>query len=336
VSAVPTPSTLEDQPLGTEILARASALVAPALAAAVDRLSPELQPPVRHHMAGGGKRVRAALVLVSAAASGGWEATGIVGAVAIELVHNFSLLHDDIIDGDLDRRHRPTVWAEYGVGRAIVAGDALASLSTEILLEVPTAERVRAAATLAAATRAMIAGQAEDMAFETRRSVSVEECVAMAEGKTGALLSCASSLGAILAGAPEATVDALAAFGLHLGVAFQAVDDLLGIWGDPTRTGKPAGNDLVQKKQTLPVAVALARSGDGRAEFEELLATVTSGADVGRAARLIEEHGGRTEVADLAESHLGTALDALGSVELRPAPRAQLEDIARFVTERDR
>jgi geranylgeranyl diphosphate synthase type I len=327
---------VEDQPLAAEILSRASSLVSPALDDVVDRLSPELQAPVRHHMAGGGKRVRAGLVLVSAVASGGWEETGIVGAVAIELVHNFSLLHDDIIDGDRDRRHRPTVWAEYGVGRAIVAGDALAALSTEVLLEVPTPERVRAAAALSRATREMIAGQADDMAFETRRSVSVEECLAMATGKTGALLSCASSLGAILTGAPDATIDALAGFGLHVGVAFQAVDDVLGIWGDPARTGKPAGNDLVQKKQSLPVAVALANAGDRRDELEDLLDRVSTEADVAAAAGLIEELGGRDEVADLAEWHLQTALGALGSVDLVPGPRAQLESIARFVTERDR
>ena len=336
MSTISSSPALQDQPLGAEILARASSVVAPALDAVVDRLSPELQPPVRHHMAGGGKRVRAGLVLVSAVASGGWEDTGIVGAVAIELVHNFSLLHDDIIDGDRDRRHRPTVWAEFGVGRAIVAGDALAALSTEILLEVPTPERVRAAAALAAATREMIAGQADDMAFETRRSVTVEECIAMAAGKTGALLSCASSLGAVLTGAPDATIDALAAFGLHLGVAFQAADDVLGIWGDPLQTGKPAGNDLMQKKQTLPVAVALANAGDYQPELEDLLDQVSTESDMQRCARLVEQYGGRDEVIELAESHIGSALDALGSVDLVPGPRAQLEAIARFVTERDR
>ncbi|HEY2562964.1 MAG TPA: polyprenyl synthetase family protein, partial [Acidimicrobiales bacterium] len=97
--------------LAPDALGRAAALVAPAMDAAVDHLSPELVTPIRHHLAGGGKRVRAALVLVSAAAAGGTEEAGIPGAVAIELVHNFSLLHDDIIDEDRDRRHRPTVWA---------------------------------------------------------------------------------------------------------------------------------------------------------------------------------------------------------------------------------
>ena len=220
------------------------ARVARTLAAAVGRLDEALQAPVRHHLDGGGKRVRAALVLVSAAAAGGAEEDGIPGAVAVELVHNYSLLHDDIIDGDQERRHRPTVWVEYGVGPAIVAGDALAGLALQVLLEHPTPERVRAAVRLAEANQAMIAGQASDMAFETRPAVTVAECLAMEEGKTGALISCAAAIGAHLAGAPAATVTALEAFGAHLGTAFQAVDDLLGIWGEPAVTGKPVGTGL--------------------------------------------------------------------------------------------
>ena len=219
-------------------------------------------------MAGGGKFVRAGLVLTATAAAGAKEAVGTVGGVAIELVHNFSLIHDDIIDRDLERRHRPTMWAEHGVGHAIIAGDALATLAFQILLEEPTPERVRAAMRLAEATQAMIAGQAEDMASELRDSLSVEECLQMEAGKTGALLSCSTAMGAILAGAPAATIEALAEFGRHLGIAFQAIDDVLGIWGEPGVTGKPVGNDLRQHKKTLPIALALAQGGDlGRRPF---------------------------------------------------------------------
>jgi geranylgeranyl diphosphate synthase type I len=322
--------------LAPDALGRAAALVTPALDAAVDRLSPELAAPVRHHLAGGGKRVRAALVLVSAAAAGGSEEAGIPGAVAIELVHNFSLLHDDIIDEDRDRRHRPTVWAQFGIGSAIIAGDALAALATQVLLDDPTPERVRATATLATATQEMIAGQADDMAFETRSSVTVEECLRMATGKTGALLSCASSLGAVLVGAPDATVAALADFGRNVGIAFQAIDDVLGIWGQPSQTGKPAGNDLVQHKKTLPVVTALARADGRRPELEALLSRTLAEQDVTEAARLIEESGAREEATDIAESHLEAALASLDRIDLLPGPRAQLVAIANFVTERDR
>jgi geranylgeranyl diphosphate synthase type I len=276
------------------------------------------------------------LVLVSAAAAGGPEEAGIPGAVAIELVHNFSLLHDDIIDEDRDRRHRPTVWAQFGIGSAIIAGDALAALAIQVLLDDATPERVRATATLATATQEMIAGQADDMAFETRASVTVEECPRMATGKTGALLSCASSLGAVLVGAPDSTIDALADFGRNVGIAFQAIDDVLGIWGEPSQTGKPAGNDLVQHKKTLPVVTALARSDGRRPELEALLARTLAEQDVAEVARLIEESGARDEATDIADSHLEAALASLGRADLLPGPRAQLEAIAHFVTERDR
>jgi geranylgeranyl diphosphate synthase type I len=328
---------VSDMPtLAPDALRRAAALVTPALDAAVDRLSPELAAPIRHHLAGGGKRVRAALVLVSAAAAGGTEEAGIPGAVAIELVHNFSLLHDDIIDEDRDRRHRPTVWAQFGIGSAIIAGDALAALATQVLLDDPTPERVRATATLATATQEMIAGQADDMAFETRTSVTVEECLRMATGKTGALLSCASSLGAVLVGAPDGTVGALADFGRNVGIAFQAIDDVLGIWGQPSQTGKPAGNDLVQHKKTLPVVTALARADGRRPELQALLSRPLAEQDVTEAARLIEECGARQEATDIAESHLEAALASLDRADLLPGPRAQLVAIANFVTERDR
>ena len=117
------PTHVQAPSLAEDALTRAAALVSPALDTAVERLSPELWEPVRHHLAGGGKRVRAALVLQSAVAAGGTEDDAIDGAVAIELVHNYSLVHDDIIDEDRERRHRSTVWAEFGVGRAIIAGD---------------------------------------------------------------------------------------------------------------------------------------------------------------------------------------------------------------------
>jgi geranylgeranyl diphosphate synthase type I len=320
----------------TEVLSHAADVVAPAIDAAIERLNPELHAPVRHHMAGGGKRVRAGLVLVSTAAAGASEQVGIPGAVAIELVHNYSLVHDDIMDGDRERRHRPTVWAEFGVGRAIIAGDALAALATQVLLDEPTPERVAAAVSLTWATQEMIAGQADDMAFEARTSITLDESLRMTAGKTGALLSCASSLGAVLAGAPRATVSALSEFGQHLGIAFQAVDDVLGIWGDPAETGKAAGNDLLQHKLTIPVVIALQGTDHQRDELESLLATLTTADEVDRAAELVDKLGGHTGALQLADDHLREARAALDRVELEAGARAQLDAIAQFVCERNR
>ena len=265
-----------------EVLERARDLTQPLMRAAVGRLSPNISEVVSYHLgwteadgtpspARGGKGIRPALAMLSAEATWAGAEVGAVGGVAIELVHNFSLVHDDLMDGDIERRHRPTVWALWGPCVALLVGDALATLATDVLLRSPNPAGAAAAAALGEATAEMIAGQADDLAFEKRRSVSVEECMAMSTAKTGALLGCAASIGATLADAPPATVHALRDFGRHLGVAFQAVDDLLGIWGDPQTTGKPAGNDIRQRKKSMPIVAALAAGDDGARELDSLL-----------------------------------------------------------------
>ena len=210
------------------------------------------------------------------------------------------------------------------------------TLAFQVLLEEPTPERVKAASRLAEATQAMIAGQAEDMASELRASLSVEECLHMEAGKTGALLSCAAATGAILAGAPAPTVDALADFGRHLGIAFQAVDDVLGIWGEPSVTGKPVGSDLRQHKKSLPVAIALARGTNLPAGLGSLPDRDLTEVEVERATLLLEQCGAREETLAIGDLQLRAALVSLERVPLVPGPRSELAAIARYVTERDR
>ena len=211
----------------------------------------------------GGKAVRPALALLSAEAAGAAPEVGVPGAVAVELVHNFSLLHDDLMDGDEQRRHRDTVWKVHGPAQAILVGDALFALANEVLLELGTVEAGRATRRLTTATRKLIDGQAQDISYEHRERVTVEECLEMEGNKTGALLACAVSIGAVLGGADDRTADTLEAYGYHLGLAFQAVDDLLGIWGDPEATGKQTWSDLRQRKKSLPVVAALAAGRPG-------------------------------------------------------------------------
>jgi geranylgeranyl diphosphate synthase type I len=335
---IPTPTV-------PEVLARSRAAVAPALHAAVAALGPDLRGPVAYHLGwtdaegrptgGGGKGVRPALALLSAEAAGCGAAVGVPGAAAVELVHNFSLLHDDIIDGDTERRHRPTVWALYGVGRAVIAGDALLTAAVQLLHACPP-RGATAASELVRATAAMIEGQADDMAFESRPAVRLDECVRMAGRKTGALLSCASAIGAVLAGAPEPAVEALRAYGYELGLAFQAVDDLLGIWGEPERTGKSRASDLEGGKKTLPVAAALARPGRDAGELAALLARGRLGeAERQRAADLIEAAGGRRCTEGIARRSLDRALAALAGADLAPAAAAELRELAAFVVDRE-
>nr|WP_323369462.1 polyprenyl synthetase family protein [Streptomyces alkaliterrae] len=344
-----------------ELLERGRTLAMPVLRAAVGRLAAPMDTVAAYHFgwidaagrpanADGGKAVRPALALLSAEAAGAPPEAGIPGAVAVELVHNFSLLHDDLMDGDEQRRHRDTVWKVHGPAQAILVGDALFALANEILLELGTVESALAARRLTAATRRLIDGQAQDISFEHRERVSVAECLEMEGNKTGALLACAVSIGAVLGGADTRTADALERYGNHLGLAFQAVDDLLGIWGDPEATGKQTWSDLRQRKKSLPVAAALEAGGPAARQLGELLATDAgrhaAGADEGLPtedfdeaefalrASLIEEAGGREWTVQESRRQHDAALAALDGVELPDAVRRQLVTLADFVVER--
>ncbi len=329
------------------VLDRARILMTPVQRDAVARLSPDIRLAAEYHLGwceadgrpvvgDGGKCIRPALALLSAEAVGADPTLSLPGGAAVELIHNFSLVHDDVIDCDRERRHRPTVWVVFGIGPAIVVGEALHALAHQLLLEVPGTQGVAASQALAGATSQMIAGQAADMAFETAAEVSVARCLEMEAAKTGAILACASSIGAILAGASDVAVAALHDFGLHLGKSFQAVDDLLGIWGDPSRTGKPVAGDLRRHKQTLPVVAALASAGERRAELSGLLATLElSETQLERTVELLEVCGGRSVAIAEAGRHLDAALACLDGAGLEPAAVAELTDLANYVTERE-
>lgn len=292
---------------------------------------------------GGGKAVRPALATLSAQAAGAAAQVGIPGAVAVELVHNFSLVHDDVMDGDTERRHRPTVWAVWGATSAILTGDALLALAQEVLLDSASPHRAAAARLLAEATRHLIRGQVQDVAFEQRQDVTVAECLDMVSGKTGALLSASAAIGAVLAGAPAEVVDALSTFGAQLGVAFQLVDDLLGIWGDPENTGKPVFSDLRSRKKTLPVTYALTHGGPAGRELAGWLSRQSDArrpsrqSDTGeaRAADLIEAAGGRDWAAAEARRRVVAATDALAAVPIPTGPREELIAIAHFIVARE-
>ncbi|MDG9701305.1 polyprenyl synthetase family protein [Streptomyces sp. DH37] len=338
------------------LLERGRTLATPMLRAAVARLAPPMDAVAAYHFGwtdaqgnpahgDGGKAVRPALALLSAEAAGAEPETGIPGAVAVELVHNFSLLHDDLMDGDEQRRHRDTVWKVHGPAQAILVGDALFALAGEVLLELGTAEAARATRRLTLATRKLIDGQAQDISYEHREKVTVAECLEMEGNKTGALLACATSIGAVLGGADDATADALEAYGYHLGLAFQAVDDLLGIWGDPGATGKLTWSDLRQRKKSLPVVAALAAGGPAALRLGGLLAADAaksqrefedfSEEEFAARAELIEEAGGREWTSQEARRQHATALAALDGVDMPGRVREQFAALADFVVVRE-
>jgi geranylgeranyl diphosphate synthase type I len=332
----------------TEVLSRCANLVTPALRAAVDTLREPLRRIAGYHFgwwdeqgrptaADAGKLLRPALALLAADAVGADPATALPAAVAVELAHNFSLLHDDIMDGDTTRRHRSTAWHVFGVNAAILAGDALLTLAFDVLAGSGHPAARDAVLSLGTAVQDLIRGQSEDTAFEQRTDVSRAECVRMAEGKTAALLGCSCALGALLGGGDSDQVGHLRRFGERLGLAFQFVDDLLGIWGDPGVTGTPVYADLRRRKKSLPVVAALT---SGTAAAAELAAgyhgtAPLSPAELAEVAGLVERAGGRDWSRTRAWALRAEALHHLA--EARPAPRAaaELTGLAELITSRD-
>jgi geranylgeranyl diphosphate synthase, type I len=321
-------------------------VVGPAIAEAVGRLSQDVRRVAAYHLgladadgrpvaAGAGKALRPALALLSARAAGVPASRAVPAAAAVELVHNFSLLHDDIMDGDTERRHRPTAWTVYGIGPAILAGDALLVLAQDLLLETPP-YGVWAARCLSAAVQRLIAGQGADLAFERRDDVSVTECLDMEADKTAALMACACSIGAIHTGAPAGLAMHLAEFGTNAGLAFQLADDLLGIWGAPDVTGKPVGSDLQARKKSMPVVAALASGTDPGRELRKLLAQPEplTADQIARATRLVEDAGGRAQTEQVADQALAAALSALREAQMPADVRAEFAGIAEFITAR--
>jgi len=315
------------------VLARANEIVRPALRKAIGSLDPHLRAAAEYHF-GWADPDGAPIAVLGAEAAGGHGNDAIWGAVALELVHNFSLIHDDIIDDDRTRRHRRTVWDVYGVGHAIIVGDALHTLAFEVLLAEGDVAHLAAARRLAAATAAMIAGQAHDMALDQRLDVTLTDCLTMEAHKTGALLAQSVAIGAVLAGADASVTACLERYGSELGIAFQAIDDVLGIWGDPAITGKPAGSDLRERKKSMPVAIALGAGGDLADEIGDAFSDDLDDEGIDKLARHLESAGTRDAVEALARDHLASALAALDECELEPSARAELVDLARFVVDR--
>ncbi|MCX5418530.1 polyprenyl synthetase family protein [Streptomyces sp. NBC_00078] len=328
------------------VLDRCRELVRPALVEAVARMHPWVGEMSAYSfgwcevggaptVASGGKGVRQALAVLGAEAAGapGWA--GVPAAVAVELVHTFSLLHDDIMDGDAARRRRPTVWKAYGTGPAVLAGDALFALAVETLAAAPAGPQ--AVRVLSVALGDLVRGQADDLLFADRpwtgpQRVRPEEYRAMAGHKTGSLLGCGAALGALLGGAAPSVVDALDRAGRHLGIAFQIVDDVLGIWGDPAVTGKPVHGDLRERKKTFPVLAALDSDGPGARRLAALLA---AGGDPEKAATLIDALGGRSAALAETRHHIAAVETALAEVALETGAMDELRSLLGYLVRRD-
>lgn len=282
-----------------------------------------------------GKRVRPLLALLACAAAGGDPYAALPAAAAVELVHNFSLIHDDIEDNSPTRRHRPTLWTLVGQAQAINSGDAMFTLARLALARLSEREappsRVLAAFYLFDQTCLRLTeGQHLDMSFESRAEVSTDDYLTMIGGKTAALLAASAQLGAIIAGAGEETGSQFWRFGHELGLSFQIQDDILGIWGDEAQTGKSAASDLLTRKKTLPVLFALSQPGDAAAALRLFYRPDydLSTGDLPAMLALLDRLGARSHAETAAQAHAEAALAALAATGGEAEGEALLRELA--------
>ena len=285
-----------------------------------------------------GKRIRPLLCLLACAAAGGDWRQALPAAAAIEIIHNFSLVHDDIQDNSPTRRGRATLWTIWGQPQAINTGDAMfamAHLALGRLTDrgVPAGTVVHALRRFDEMCVDLTRGQYTDMSFETRDSnVTVDEYLAMITGKTAVLLSLCAELGALVAGADETRAGHFAKFGRDLGLAFQIQDDILGIWGDEDITGKSAATDIVTRKKTLPILYGLAKSETLRELYDD---DNGEGEFVHRVVKALDEIGARQYAVDEAERYSNGALTSLSAAQPGGPAAAALHQLTDILLQRN-
>lgn len=324
-----------------QIMAMRAALEA-ALAEVVDQTigtdTPELRAMLRYHLGwegegsgpeAQGKRIRPLLALLTTHAAGGEWQNALPAAASVELIHNFSLIHDDIQDQSTLRRGRPTLWVKWGVAQAINAGDlmytqayyALTNLSGSIQPE----DVVDALRLLQDTCIELTKGQFMDLWNEQEVSLPIESYWPMVGGKTAALLACCTQLGAIVAGASSERRKSFRNFGYQLGLAFQVQDDWLGIWGEAARTGKSTESDLVSRKKTLPVLYALQQ----KQRFAERWSNgPITAAEAPAMAQMLIDEGAQAYTEEQAHRLTKEALDALAQGSISVESGAALRRLA--------
>jgi len=259
-------------------------------------------------------------------------------AAALELVHNFSLIHDDIQDASYKRHHRPTLWKVWGESQAINAGDVMFALAFSVLLKLRnngiTEPKIMGAVRfLSGACEKLCEGQYLDIAYQSRGEVTIEDYLDMIAKKTAALMAASAAIGGCLATDDEGVVPALYGFGEELGLAYQVQDDLWGIWRTEEETGKPGQEDILQRKKTFPVVYALEHSGDDdRRKLMELYSReVTPGEEVAAVVEILERSGAPEQGQKLLQQYHRQALAKLKTSGLDLAGQSLLAGMATFL-----
>lgn len=287
-----------------------------------------------------GKALRPTLCIFACDAFQGQPERAAPAAAALELIHNFSLVHDDIQDEGAERRHQPTVWAIWGTAPALAAGDAMQSLGDRAALYdcagIPAHTAIRVSGLLTNSCLEMIEGQCRDLQFEQRSAIAADEYLDMIALKTGALIRCSLEIGAAIATDDADTIREVARFGRAVGRLFQIRDDYLGIWGDEAITGKSADSDIVQRKKSYPIVYAFQEAtGAARAELLRLYALETMDEqDVGRVLEVLEGIGAARQTDHLTEITADEARAALATLELPVWAAADAENLVDFLAHR--
>lgn len=289
-----------------------------------------------------GKALRPTLCLLACEAVSGDYHRALPAAAAIELVHNYSLIHDDIQDDDRERRHRPTVWSIWGKPQAINAGTAMRLLANLALWRlqqhgVPLEKQFSAQYLIDETTLRLIEGQYQDISYESRFDISVGDYLSMIQEKTAALIACSLEVGALLGSDNKLLRRSFRDIGRNLGLAFQIRDDIIGIWGDGKITGKPLGSDIRRRKKTFPIVYALENTEDGLRK--ELINVYQSG-EVGEdevltILEILESIHAQHKAQRLAEKYSQQAIKAIDKLAILPSAKRDLVEIACFLVERD-
>jgi geranylgeranyl diphosphate synthase type I len=276
-----------------------------------------------------GKRIRPILLLVCTEACGGDWHTALPAAAAVELLHNFSLIHDDIQDNSPIRHNRPALWKIWGMANAINAGDAIFALAYTALANLQkttlkTSQIVSIWGIFNQTVLELTRGQHLDMRFERQATIEVNEYVSMIRGKSAALIAACAQIGALVATNSSSTASRFKEFGLNLGTAFQIHDDILGIWGNPAVTGKSTATDILSRKKSLPVLYGLEKSAALRSIYQQ---DVLSELDVQEAVALLSEVGAQDYARQEEANYLQQAHALLEQTNLQDEPAAWLDQI---------
>lgn len=295
-----------------------------------------LYDPVRHIMSNTGKKIRPMLLLMSCDMFGGDIHQALDSAFAIEVFHNFTLVHDDIMDAAELRRGNPAVHIKFGVNKGILAGDVMLSYAYQYLCSLPADKLAPVLQVFNQTAIEIMEGQQMDIDFEKRTEVAAGEYLKMIEYKTSVLLAAALKIGAIIAGADEKSRELVYSFGLKLGLSFQITDDLLDTFGDGSKVGKKIGGDILNNKKTLLLITALTNANHAqRDQLFLLMNEQNEDKKIAETIKIFDELNIRNLIENKAEELFAEALQSLDSIQIPDNQKSSLKDLAHKIRNRD-